>query len=234
VTVNMETGSVGRWMLVSGIAASALLVTWFVLMFFTAPPGFIVEQLAKLAEQSALYQWSFVDSSLVSLAFVVMMVILALFVETGAPKGLLEIIGVVFLAPYTLLVSIAYASQFTIFPRLLAEFSAMEKALAKAWYFNNPSSIPYFLDYLGYAFFAISAFAIAPRLIRGRGLQRATGWLLFLTGLTSFIGFIGFAVGNSVIEMILIVGGVLSLPFAILVAVWGRKLMLVPGSPTKV
>lgn len=223
--VDAETRKIGRWMLVSGVVASALLVTWFVLMFFTAPFGFIVEQLAELAEQSTLYQWSFVNSSLVSLAFVTVMVILALFIETERPRGLPEIIGVVFLAPYALLVSVAYASQFTVFPRLLAEFSAMDRALARVWYFNNPSSIPYFLDYLGYAFLSISAFAIAPRLIRGRGLQKATGWLLLLIGLTSLVGFIGFGVGNTVIEMILIGSGVLSLPFAVLVAVWGRILM---------
>ena len=225
VDIGMEKQNVGRWMFASGIVASVSLVAWFVLMFFTAPTGFIVEQLQRLAEQSTLYQWSFVNSSLVSLAFVTMMVLLALFVETERPKGVLEIVGVVFLAPYTLLVSIAYASQYTLFPRLLAEFGAMDKMLAKAWYFNNPSSIPYFLDYLGYAFFAISAFAIAPGLIRGKGLQKATGWLLLLTGLTSFAGFMGLAIGNPVIEMILVLGGVLSLPFAILVAVWAKTLI---------
>lgn len=221
----MEKRSVGRWMFASGVMGSLLVIMWFVLMSLTVPVGFVVEQLETLGEQSTLYQWSFVNSSLVSLTFVTMMVLLALFVETERPKGLLEILGVVFLAPYTLLVSIAYTSQYTIFPRLLAEFDVMDKALAKAWYFNNPNSIPYFLDYLGYMFLAISAFAIAPRLIRGRGLQKATGWLLLLTGVASFIGFLGLAVGNLVIEMILAVGGVFSLPFAILVAVWGKMLM---------
>ena len=221
----LERKHLGKWLMATGIIFSSLIVLWLILMFNSLVSGSIEEQIIKISKQSVGYQCTFFINSLYSILLVAIMIILGLFVDTKKPKGIIDIWGIVLLAPYTLLVSIAYTSQYTIFPRLLADISDNKFEIIKFMYFGNPNSLAYFLDYLGYTFFALSALAIGFKFLYEKGIKRIIGLTLWLSGISCIIGFWGFSARIPFLEVFTVIGGVFILPFGILVSIYGAKLL---------
>ncbi|MGE5630804.1 MAG: hypothetical protein ACM3TR_06860 [Caulobacteraceae bacterium] len=212
--------SIYSWLFAISVLFTVLVVLWVVFMMMNRLPGNINEQLGSIKQEPFLYKLTFMNASLISITLVPLMIILGLFVRTVS-KGLLDLAGIVFLAPYTLLVSIGYSSQYIVLPRILSE-SGIDGA--RLWYFGNPSGIPYFLVFLGYTFFALSALTIGWKYIKGKGIGKVIGFLLWLSGITGIMGFVGMTMNNSFLEQSMTISGAFMLPFGIASAVFSRKL----------
>lgn len=212
---------VGRVLWYSGIALTLVVVLWPPLMLLSQPTGTTEEQLAALANDATLYKLNFFVASLIAPVVVVVLMVLALFAPTVRETPLLDVLGVFLLAPYVVLVSVAYTSQYTILHNLLAEGQMDEASL---WLFENTHSVPYFLNQLGYTFFALAALLIGYKFLSASGFPRAIGVLLWASGLLSLVAFLGLALENDFLNMTTFVSGVLIVPVGLLVAEWGRRL----------
>jgi len=202
-----------------GSVAVLLFVTlWIVLLVTSDASGSVPEQLERLRGSSARYRWSFVNASLIAPALITTIVLL--FDVPARTRGRFDIVGTVFLSAYLAVISLAYVSQYTLFPRTLAE----DALGARRLYFGDTASVPYMLAMLGYALFGVGAMLLAPPLLGAGGIWVWAGWLLFLSGLTSVVGFVGFAAGAKRVEFLNVIGGVLIVPFAIVVLIGASKL----------
>lgn len=219
MTDKIEDKYIGKWLLITSIAFTTFVVLWVIFMNINQIPGGINQQLVRIKNDSFIYSLTFINASLISITLVPTMIILALF--TNIKKGFSNILGVVFQIPYTVLVSIGYSSQYVVLQRILSDAGV---DTAKIWYFGNPNGIPYFLVFLGYTFFSISALLIGWGYIKQRGILKSIGWLLLLSGATGIIGFIGMAVRVSILELGMVLSGVVILPFGIITAIYGLKL----------
>jgi hypothetical protein len=204
----------------AGVAYALLVALWLGLLIPTISDAPGDEQLRALAASPTVYSLSMINASLISIPTVVMMLLLALGIETRRAAGLLSALGVLWLVPYAALVSVAYTSQYTLLPRLLA---GGDQSAALGWYFVHPNSVPYFLDLLGYTFYGLSGLAIGYRLLGDTGIARAAGVLLWLAAITAILGFAGYAAGIPALEFLITVSGAISLPFGLVVAYWGTR-----------
>lgn len=200
------------------VSASVVLVTvvgWLVLLVPAMPTGEIGEQLASLRETMALYRWSYINAAFINPALVVMLY--AASELSGARRWRLrEVVGWLFLATYWLLPTLAYISQFTLFPRMLEAGGP-----AEAWYFGNAASVSYWLAMTGYGLFGIGAMLVASRFVTGSA--PVFGWVLLASGAASTLGLIGYAVTSEALEVSSTLGGMLVVPLAVLALVAARR-----------
>ena len=197
--------------MISSGAVIATVVTWVVLMILTAPKGTVEQQLERLGKSSVLYRWTFVNASLIAPLMVTLLLVLQRIPQR--PAGLLDSVGTAFIIAYLSLITPTYASQYTVFPALLRKGSELRTLL----YFGNTGSFPHFIALLAYGLFGIGAIVFAFPLTSSGGIWTSVGWVLFASGITSVLGFIGFSMGNRFVQFLNVVGGILVVPFAVLV-----------------
>lgn len=212
----------GRVLLYSGTALALVVLLWPPLMLLGQPTGTVEEQLSTIADDPALYKLNFFVASLIAPAVVVVLTVLALFAPAEKETPVLDVLGVLLLAPYVVLVSIAYTSQYTILHALLVADRTEEAAV---WLFENTHSVPYFLNQLGYTFFAVSALLVGYKYLSESGLVKGIGVLLWASGLLSIVAFLGLALQNELLNLSTFLSGVLIVPVGVLVALWGRRLL---------
>lgn len=188
-------------------------------MVIAEPGGTVDEQLSSIIENSFAYRVNFFLASLIAPALVVVMITLALFVDTQKETPFLNYFGAFLLIPYFLLVSIAYTSQYVLLPKLFTD-----PDIAMMWLFTSPHSIAYFLNQLGYTFFAFAACAIGWKFLFEKGLAKSIGVLLWASGVLSIIAFIGLAIQNEFLNLATFPSGLLTIPFGIVVVLLGRRM----------
>ena len=200
-----------------------LVVIWIILTIFTIPSGTVQDQIVRLKNNLPLYKWSFFNASLISIPMSVLIISLAFSGNTFKERMLLNILSVFWLVPYVMLVSIAYVSQYTLFPRLLNSNSDVH--LIEMLYFYNRDSFVYFFDLLGYVFLSLSAFFVGLKLILSRNkFRRGVGVLFWLMAFSALIGFTGYIMDNTVIEQGVMISGIFSIILLFLISVSGKKL----------
>jgi hypothetical protein len=219
--IELHISKSGSLLLYGGAALLFVIVLWPVFMVISQFDGTIEEQLLSLSTGSSLYQINFFIASLIAPVFLFVMYVLAFFVETGKQTPVLNILGAAFLIPYLILVSISYTSQYVILPTLI---EAHNLETARLWLFDNPESIVYYLNQLGYLFLAIAMCSIGWKYLFEKGLFKFTGILLWSSGILSVIAFAGLALGSSAINAATFLSGILILPFAIIVVFIGRRM----------
>lgn len=202
------------------IITLAILILWPVMMVLSQLSGTMDERLAKLAADSTPYRLNFIVASLIAPPLVLVMIMLSRFHGTKKQTPLLNHFGMIMLAPYMILVTIAYSAQYTMVPAALA---AGDVQTARQWFFENPQGFSYFFNQLGYTFFALSALAIGWRYLFESGLLKGIGFLLLGSGILSLIAFAGLALQNETINSVTFISGLLMLPFCVLVMLWARK-----------
>jgi hypothetical protein len=206
-------------LLFGGTTFTIIVLLWPVLMMIAEPGGIVEEQLSSIVESSFAYRINFFLASLIAPALVVVMSTLALFVDTKKETPFLNIVGAFLLIPYLTLVSIAYASQYVLLPKLFEH-----PELAMNWFFASPYSIAYFLNQLGYTFFAFAACAIGWKFLFESGLSKWIGVLLWASGSLSIVAFIGLAIQNEFLNLATFPSGMLTIPFGMLVALKGWRM----------
>jgi len=122
---------------------------------------------------------------------------------------------------YLIFVTFSYTSQFAFLPRLLKE-GLTEQALF--FYFYNPDSFVYFSNQTGYFFFGLAAWLFGTRYLLAGGLARWIGVLLFISGVFSFLAFLGLILSNNTLNMATTISGFLTLPLGIVIVFYGREI----------
>lgn len=206
-----------RVLRISSAAYFFIVLLWIVLMASAAYSGTVEEKLAALRADILPHILNFANASIIAFPFSAMMIALAL-LPAGTPR-LRHVMGILFLAPYIVLVSIAYTSQYTYFPLLLNSGSPA----AVDWFFDNPLSAVYFLDQLGYFFLALSGFLIGFDYITSRGLKMLAGINIYLISSFSVAAFVLFAANPETGGMASVISGALTAPLAAILFLFANK-----------
>jgi hypothetical protein len=209
---------IDRHLIVSGILFTLVLVAWPVMMAVAKAPGNVEAQLQWVAAHPTLFKAQFFLAFLLAPAIVYMMLAQLAKLQQGEGPG--RSFGMVFIAAYVVLNSVAYASQAVLVPRFLA---AGQAGLARAWYFASTASIAYFVNQLGYCFWALGAIALFAKVQRGHGLPAFIASFYLLSALLSFMAFAGLLLDNRVLNNLTMPSGLALLPVGILTAIWGWR-----------
>lgn len=207
----------------TAFAGLFLTILWIFLTISTIPSGTVQDQLVNLKNNLTLYRWSFFNASLISIPMSALIILLAFSIDSFRKKVLLDILSLFWLVPYVVLVSVAYVSQYTLFPKLIDLNSDIH--LVEMLYFYNKDSFVYFFDLLGYVFLSFSAFFVGLKLILNRNrFRKAVGTLLWFMAFSALAGFTGYVMDNAVIEQGVMISGVFSVILFLLISVSGKKL----------
>ncbi len=218
IELTLRNPVAGKIIQAASVSYSVLVLLWLVLMIATNFEGTPREQLALLTAGNPYHYIVFGCASLISLPVSIVYIVLAL--TANKELRLRGILAILLLGPYILLATIAYTSQLTYLPLLLS--AAPDKAFD--WYFNNPGSLVYFLDQLGYLFFALSGYLAGFDYITGKGTRMVTGILMYVISTLSVAAFALFAVNPGVAGTASAVGGAMTLPLAVATFIYGKKL----------
>ncbi len=222
--IERKSNNVNNWLIWTGTFLLVTITTWVLLLILTFPEGSLERQLVQLADQPLYFQFTFINASVIAPAVVVLMILLALFTpEESNTFAVSEIVSVIFLAPYLLLTSVAYTSQFAFLPKLVRSISNESMDYILLWYFNNPDSMIYFFDVLGYTFFGFSAVLIGLKCLKYSRLLKGIGATLLVSGLLAIAGFIGYSLEIVLLETGILVSGILIVPLVILVIIVGIR-----------
>jgi len=210
---------IDKHLILSGILFTVVLVAWPVMMAVAKAPGGGAAQLQWVVGHLPLFKAQFFLAFLLAPAVVYMM--LAQLAKLQQGEGIGQRFGMVFIAAYVVLSSVAYLSQVVLVPRFINATGQL--AFAKAWYFGSPDSIAYFVDQLGYCFWGIGAIALFAKAQRGHGLAALIASLYLLSALLSLMAFAGLLLDNRVLNNLSLPSGLALLPVGILTAIWGRR-----------
>ncbi|MFC2138958.1 hypothetical protein ACFLTE_12370 [Bacteroidota bacterium] len=205
--IEQDNKKIGNALIISG--ALFTLVFWLGLIIAAIGlrlEGTYTDHLSQINDNPTFYVINFVFASLTGPLTAIIMVVLTLFVKTRKPTPLLNILSLLFLSAYLVLVCIAYASQYTYFMNLLRSNNEM----AIEWLFRNFNSIPYFIQQLGYMFFALSGILLGYRFLLDKGIKRVFGYFLEIRCLITIVAFIGLALGNQQLNYVTIISGLLT------------------------
>lgn len=218
---NDYTKKAGIALYIGGIVFTAVVILWPIFMMMSQPPGEINDQLLSIGASPRIYALNFVLASLIAPSISFILISIVFFVPSNKDTPILSIMGALLLAPYITLVSIAYTSQYTILQSFISSGKLTE---AGYWYFGNQDSIPYFINQLGYIFFALSGLLIGYRFLFEKGIPKSVGVLLWSSGILSVMAFAGLAIKNDALNFSTILSGVLTVPIGFLVIIWGMRI----------
>lgn len=187
------------------------------IVLFHKTDGTLIEQFAYIKKNYFKYGLGYFFMSLNTFAVTPIVIILALFIKTKKQTKLLDVVGVVLLSPYPILSMIGYGSQYFLFPNLLENVKSVD--IISIWHFQNPASIPYALDLLGYLFFGLSTMLIGYKYF----FQKATKWIaiwLYASGVLCvfalvFHSFLYYDIGQNISK----ISGALTFPWLILLMI---------------
>jgi hypothetical protein len=195
-----------------------LTVLWLVLYIWGIIRAGSVETfeqaLASVAEPDGLFYLTYVNATLVTLCAIVLFAGLYVYCKPIAPEW--SVVGLVFVPVYCVLNLFAYLSQITIVPRLLAfqqvaEYQAASSLLLGQMIQQWPNSAVNAFNNLAYAILGIPSIIFGMALFKHRKSMRLPGVLLALNGVACIVGMVGVVLGNRLIGMGSVVGGVLFL-----------------------
>jgi hypothetical protein len=204
---------------ISGILFTVILILWPVFMAIAQPYGLTEEQLSWVLENIALYKVQFFLAFLISPSILYLMFSQLQFYPTS--NQIAEKLGLIFLAAYLALNCISYGSQMIVVPAMLRA-GFLDQAWV--WYFNAPVSIPYFLNQMGYFFWAMGTLALFVRTIKENGMIRYLSIIYVISAVLSIIAFAGLIVENPAINSLTMVSGMILIPTGVMTVIWGNRI----------
>lgn len=210
--------NINKHLIVSGILFSVVLFIWPVFMAFSKQSFIIEENLIWISEHVFLYKIQFFLAFLIGPAIIYLMI--SQISKVSAQKGGTIILGITFLSVYMVLVSIAYASQMILVPNLIENGMYQQ---AEVWYFASFSSLAYFLNQLGYFFWALGTLILFCRFLKTKGILKYISIFYMVSALLSFIAFLGLIINNKSVNDFTVLSGLLLIPIGILTIIWGYK-----------
>lgn len=201
----------------SGILFTLVLVAWPVMLAVARPAGGGDLQLLWVRSHLALFRAQFVLALLIAPALLYMMLAQLRRLAVG---GIALRLGLLFLAAYLVLTSVAYASQAVLVPRFLA---AGRLEAARSWLFSAPGSIAFFLDQLGYCFWGAAAIVLFYRTWNWQGLSALIAGFYLLSAVLSILAFAGLLLDVPGLLAMTLPAGLVLLPVGVLTVFWGRQ-----------
>lgn len=195
-----------------------LTVFWLVLYIWgiirAGPVETFEQALASVAEPDGLFYLTYVNATLITLSATMLFAGLYVYCKPIAPEW--SVMGLVFVPVYCVLNLFAYLSQITIVPRLLAfqqmaDYQAASSLLLGQMIQQWPNSAVNAFNNLAYAILGIPSIIFGMALFKRNKSTRLPGILLALNGVACIVGMVGVVLGNGLLEMGSIVGGVLFL-----------------------
>jgi hypothetical protein len=205
-----------------GLLSLACLITtvlWLALLILglasAGPLGTFDQVLAYVSGLSAVFIATYANAALVTITALALFAGLHVHLRSAAP--LWSAVAMAFLPVYGAMNLCAYLSQITVVPRVLelrgipgdretADFWLRQ--LIQAW----PDSAVFVVNNLAYAVLAVPSVIFGVLLFKSGGAsKRGSGVLLALSGLASFVGFIGIVSRIGWLGQGSLVGGVLFL-----------------------
>jgi CDP-diacylglycerol--glycerol-3-phosphate 3-phosphatidyltransferase len=217
LNISTDKNNLLKALRICSIVYFVVVLLWIILMAASGFSGTLPEQIKALRSDILFHILNFVNASFISQPITAVFILLALL--SGDKLKLRQILGIILLVPYILLVSFAYTSQYTYFPMLLLNNSPN----AIDWYFNNPESLVYFLDQLGYFFFAISGLLIGFDYVTGRGMKMMLGVNIYLVASFSVAAFALFAINPELGGIASVISGGLTLPMAVIIYIFANN-----------
>lgn len=207
-----------KHLIISGILFTIVLLLWPVLMAVAQPTGTDLEHLKWIENHLTIHKLQFFCAFLIGPAIVYMMI--AQLNKYAYKSQIQSKLGYVFLTSYVVFISISYASQFIVLPRLL-ESKSME--LARFMYFNSSISLPYFLNQTGYMFWAATAIVLFYPLLTEKGIIKYISIIYIISAILSFIAFTGLIIQHDKLNSLTLVSGLVLIPVGILTIIWGIR-----------
>ncbi len=193
----------GLWLglLIAGIARSG-------------PVASFEQARAAAARLDTLYYLTYANAALITVAVSALFAGLFVHCEPAGPGW--SLVGFIFVPVYCVLNLVAYLSQITVVPQLLALEQAPETQVTATVLLRmalqaSPGSALSVVNSLAYAVLGIPSLIYGAMLARGRGLLRAGGVLLALSGVANIVGMVGLVVQNPTLSAGSVGGGVLFL-----------------------
>ena len=210
--------NVKRHLIVSGTLFTIVLAAWPLMMAMAKAPGDLGRQLQWVAGHVLLYRAQFILAFLLAPAIIYMM--LAQLKKLQTADTLSKRFGMVFLAAYAFLNSVAYLSQVVLLPRFIA---AGRMDLARAWYFASPASFAYFINQLGYCCWGVAAIVLFFEALRDWRLKGLIASFYYLSALLSIMAFAGLLFKSPGLMRLTMPGGLVLFPVGILTIAWGLQ-----------
>jgi hypothetical protein len=212
------------------LAAAALVcaigtIMWLVLLILGQPAQNFSAALDKAVQGGLIYFLTYLNAALlVTLPAAALMAGLYLLTRPNLP-GWLALAGLVFVPVYAVFNLLAYLSQITLVPVLVDLYGQPETretalVLLRLSLQELPDSAVGMLNGLAYAVLGIPSLIFGWGLLSRRGPLRAAGLLLGLNGAACIAGFAGMLVGNPLLALGIMAGGVFFL-LALLPLTWG-------------
>lgn len=195
-----------------------LTIIWLALLIMdmkSAGPMETFEQvLARVAKLDAIFYLTYINATLITLSATMLFAGLYFYLKPIAPQW--SIIGAVFVPIYSVLNLFAYLSQITIVPQLLAArhvagYQSASNLLLGQMIQQWPGSAVFVFNNLAYAILGIPSIIFGMILLKHSRPLRLAGVLLALNGVACIIGIIGIILGNGIIGIGSVIGGVLFL-----------------------
>lgn len=204
--------------MLSGIIFSIVLFSWPLFMALFQPTGSVEEQLNSILAHLFIYKLQFFNAFLIGPSLIYMMLVQ---LQKNPQVGRFYTkMGKMFLTLYLVSVSISYGSQFIVFPGLL-KAGLLEQT--KLWYFGSFTSIPYFLNQLGYFFWALGAILLFFRFVKLNGIIKYLSLLYMISAILSLGAFIGLILHHQALNSLTLISGLMLIPTGILTFIWGFR-----------
>lgn len=205
-----------RWLGITSLSLLVLITLWLLLLVRSA---LVHEELTTLAQAQAVsgrmdlaFYMAYANAALFTLLATVLVGGLYLYCRPQAPAA--SFIGVLFVPVYCTLNLVAYLSQITVVPGLVALAQQPDTQQTASFLLGQmvqewPGSIIAFINGLAYAVLGIPSLVYGWILTREGGASRLAGILLALSGAASILGMVGVVLGNRLLAIGIIAGGAL-------------------------
>jgi len=208
-----------KHLIVSGVLFAIVLFLWPIFMAIAQPAVTGTEQqLYWVMRNLAMYRCQFILAFLI--APLVLYMMSAQLDRAGTGGGTAGLTGRLFLAGYLVLNSISYASQIVLVPGFMRAGMVQQAGL---FYFGSEESVVYFLNQMGYAFWAVGAIILFVPLVRHSGMIRYISGLYLISALLSIAAFAGLMADSKVLNSLTLYSGLILAPVGILTAIWGIR-----------
>lgn len=226
----------------AAVASAVLTGIWILLMAVFPPPSaaWPLEQQARyVLNHSAL--WSGLMGVRTALTLVQVPLIASLVWVSAQLRPVRAIIAGLFAVLYVPFALTNNATQLALVPRLAGTVAGPGRPgeLAGAfasWHMFSPTSVAYTFDVIGYGLYSLAFLLFGSALVSPPTAKalRVSGWLMLAEGVAGTLGFVGYALGQAVLEQGVLVSGVLvflvylALPFGL--RAWARTATLEPAT----
>jgi hypothetical protein len=195
-----------------------LTLIWFILLIAqiaTLGPLEKYEQvIAYVSKLDVFYYLVYLNASLTVIA--VTLLYSGLYLYSRSLASTAALMGLVFLPVYTTINLFVYLSQISIVPQLiewrqLPEYKPTADLLLSQLIQQLPSSGVVFFNHLAYGILGIPSIIFGWLLYQHNHRLRLTGLLLELNGITCILGVVGVLIGNELLSIGTVIGGILFL-----------------------